>query len=245
MEFRSLLKKSEEIVFTDHNSQNWLKDKYLYGGGNPRYFTFQLALNLLGSRTDSPLIVETGCQRLPNDIGDGMSTSIWGEYCKRYGGKVYAIDLSPESIEECKKATVQYKDHIRYIISDSVKWLHNSRIGAIDLLYLDSFDYPYGEILKRYGWPANPEEAIKRSNEASFQEILTNNKPDIDPCQDHCLSEFKAAKKSGKLKDSTIILLDDNQLPGGGKPFKLKRELLKEGWICLLDYQQSLWIQKV
>ncbi len=65
---------------------------------------------------------------------------------------------------------------------------------------------------------------------------------DIEPertlCQEHQLNELKAAFP--KLKQSSIILLDDN-MPNGGKTKLSKEFLIKEGWSCILDLYQSVW----
>jgi hypothetical protein len=36
-------------------------------------------------------------------------------------------------------------------------------------------------------------------------------------------------------------MIDDNQLPGGGKSRLAKEHLAGLGWSCLLDFQQSVW----
>lgn len=61
------------------------------------------------------------------------------------------------------------------------------------------------------------------------------------PCQQHQLNEFKLAEKN--LTDKSIVLLDDNDFPGGGKTRLTKNYLFNTGWRCVLDLQQSLWIK--
>lgn len=58
--------------------------------------------------------------------------------------------------------------------------------------------------------------------------------------QQHQLLEIQAAFP--KLKPSSIVLLDDNDLPGGGKAALTKPFLIEQGFTCILDYYQSLWI---
>jgi hypothetical protein len=61
----------------------------------------------------------------------------------------------------------------------------------------------------------------------------------IEQCQQHQASELTAAM--GHLIKGSIILLDDNNLRGGGKT-KLTKELLHTfGAQCLFDDYQSLW----
>ncbi len=209
-----------ELTFTDRLSDNWLFKRYYYSGGNSRYFTFQLALNLLAQKVKNPLIIETGCQRQKEDVGAGMSTSIFGEFVTRYGGKVIAVDLIPKHLEVCKQCTLEYSSNIEYVLSDSVAWLKNIRDIEADLLYLDSLDYPLSP------------DGLRSINPAEEK-----------ASQEHCLNEFLAAVESGVVGTNTIILIDDNQLPGGGKPRLLKNYLCEAGWICLIDFQQSLWIR--
>jgi len=102
--------------------------------------TFKKALQLLNERATHN-IVETGCIRQENDYGAGYSTVIFGEFCKRLGGHISTVDISPENIAVCKLVTTQYKDMIDYYIDDSVNFLKNYD-KWIDLLYLDSLDTP-------------------------------------------------------------------------------------------------------
>ena len=211
-----------EFVFSDDQYKNWFFEKYYFHGSNSRYWTFQMSLNLLLQREKKDfVIVETGCQRMADDLGAGMSTSIFGEFCQRYGGKLYTVDLFPQHLKVCQECTQQWKNSIEYIESDSIKWLKESKGIKASLLYLDSLDYPIAE-------------DGSRSLDATAEKAA----------QEHCLNEFLTAKRNGFLTDQTILMADDNQLPGGGKPKLLKTFLLKEGWICLFDHQQSLWIRE-
>jgi hypothetical protein len=198
---------------------NWFFDKYYYGGGNLRYWTFQLALNLLYQRTSNPVIIETGCQRYKNDLGAGMSTSIFSEYCSHHGGHLYSIDISKHNINECAEITKDYGNVISFVNTNSLEWLRKSELAEADLIYLDSLDYP----LSADGKSITSEDLKVES-------------------QRHCLAEFNMGLASRKITDQTIVLADDNQLPGGGKPKLLKEMLYSRGWLCLFDLQQTLWI---
>ena len=237
---------NKELTFVDaFKNQNWFYKKYYYSGANCRFFTFQTVLNLLNQKHANPTIIETGCQRMVDDLGGGMSTSIFADYLDHYGGKLISVDLSPQSCKIAKEVMQPYLDKqldITIVQSDSVKFLKEYQ-GPCDLLYLDSFDYPYGEVLNKYGsqkditkteellWAKDPNELIKEVESI------------ISPCQQHCVNEFLAIKD--RLDEKCILLLDDNSLPGGGKPRLLKEMLPSFGWTCLLDFQQSLWIKEL
>lgn len=232
----------KSTVFTSDDAANWLFTKYYYSGSNSRYWTFQMALNIILQTRKNPVIVETGCQRQKDDLGAGMSTSIFGEFCKRYSGKLYTVDLFPNHLNICKECTLDFADVIEYIESDSVAWLQNVKGVQADLLYLDSLDHPYWELLEAYGLRDNVDLAIKRLASLSHDEVLYRHGESIIPCQQHCLEELIAASKSGVVGPKTLVLIDDNQLPGGGKSRLAKDHLKRNGWTCLLDLQQSLWM---
>jgi hypothetical protein len=208
---------NKEFVYTSNEVENWFYARYFYDGQNSRYYTFQVALNLLNQRSSEPLILETGCQREEEDVGAGMSTSIFAEYIQRYGGNLISVDNEPIHLNRARGYMKNFPEaDVQLVQSDSVEFL---RIfpGSVDLLYLDSLDYPVGD-----------NEGDKEMERAA---------------QEHNLNEFLAIEE--KLAENTIVLLDDNTLPSGGKPRLLKEHLLGKGWTCLLDLQQSLWIRSL
>ena len=109
-----------------------------------RYSTMRAALNLYLQR-NGKVIVETGCQRVPNDWGAGNSTTVFGDFLTKYQGHLYTVDNNALNLRVAKESTQQF-DNITYTLDNSVTYLTNFD-KPIDLLYLDSFDYPYGEIL--------------------------------------------------------------------------------------------------
>jgi len=238
-----------DLVFNPHKTTSWFYNKYYRCGGNFRYPTFSLALNVLAQTRRNPVIVETGCQRLKEDIGGGMSTSIFGEFVTRYGGHLYTVDNTPNHLATCRSVTSEWKGSVTYVLSDSVLFLRDPSppLKGVDLLYLDSYDYPYGAILDCYGGQTDINQAITTVGEMTDQEVLLAHSDVILPCQEHCLRELKSAIDSGLLGRKTILLIDDNQWPGGGKS-RLAKEFLgsqypgKQRWVCLLDGQQTIWM---
>lgn len=143
--------------------QDWFTQKYrhLIGEG-VRYPSMKMALNLLHQR-GGKVIVETGTTRAENDFGGaGMATIFFGEYCQRYGKELWTVDILPEAISLSKELTLEFKDVIHYVIDDSLNFL-KSFDKNIDLLYLDSFDYPLDE---------NPDE-VRASQEHQLNELKT------------------------------------------------------------------------
>jgi len=244
-----------DIVYTGaHCRSNWLQGMYSVmpnGGINNRYFTFQLAFNLLRqSHREHPLILETGCQRMENDFGAGMSTSIWAGYIRHVGGgHLVLVDNDEDHLAAGRgfaEEIIQDVGTVSCHLSDSVEFLSSWDGRDIDLLYLDSYDYPYVEMMldwKERKSLESDDEANRQLFSMTRDEVRAVYGDWIDPCQEHCLREFMAVEKA--LPDNAILLVDDNGFPGGGKPGTLKPYLRKQGWICLLDLQQTLWVRRL
>lgn len=221
---------------------DWFKNKYWYDGANNRFSTFQLSLNLLEKRFECPTIIETGCQRQKEDLGAGMSTSIFAEYIHRNNGNLIVVDLIQRHLDVATKCVESWPNvDIQFVCSDSVAFLKEYQ-GKCDLLYLDSYDYPIGQMWDAYGGRVDLPNAMKIVAARSHDELIQEFGGIIVPCQEHCLNEFKAIE--GALEQDSIVLIDDNDFPGGGKPGLLKPYLEEQGWTCLLDSQQTLWVKE-
>lgn len=220
---------------------SWL-DKKFRTKSDQRWNTFKTAMNLYvqnGFKT----IVETGCARLPDDWGGGQSTLLLGEFCKYLGdgSKLWTVDLNPTNMQACKIITGECADFIDYNIGDSVAFLKSWTGPKIDFLYLDSYDYPYGHLLNAYGGAQDIAAAEKILNDMTEDQVVAKFADVIAGSQNHCVEELHAALPH--LHDRSIILIDDNNLAGGGKPRLAKNELVSLGYTCLADWQQSLWIK--
>jgi len=192
---------------------NWFYTKY-YGKDPLRFWTEQVALNLFVQR-GGKTIIETGTIREPDDWGGGNSTMIFGDFAKRMGATLITVDNESKKIEFSREYTKEYASNIEYVLSDSVEFLKNYS-GQIDLLYLDSLDFPL------YPEKEDYEEEIRKS-------------------QLHNLNEVKAAED--KLTSKSIILIDDNDFPAGGKAGLTNLYLESAGWECLIASRQILFIQ--
>lgn len=193
---------------------DWWSLKYRFQiGEGIRYFSTKVALNLLHQRGGRN-IVETGTTRALDDFGGaGMATITFGDYAKVYGKKLWTVDILPEAIELARGLTREFEDVTTYVVSDSIIFLKNFP-EKIDLLYLDSMDCPIDD---------------------------APDSPKLRASQAHQADELRAAWD--KLHDNSIILLDDNNFENGGKCTLSIEILKKEGWECLINDKQSLWIK--
>lgn len=183
-----------------------------------RFPTFKIALNLLIQRTSSQRVIfETGTQSM-NDWAAGCSTSLFAEFCLYYGGEVHSVDSNKIAIQKAREITKRFEDFITYYEDDSIKAINNFQ-RKIDLIYLDSFDYPIG---------------IKN------KEIVLVGDP--VPSQQHILKEITAALPM--LANESIILIDDSNCIGGGKGALAVPFLESQGWIVVYDNQQTVLIHR-
>ncbi len=183
---------------------------------NFRFYSMQICFNWLRQVLTAPYtIVETGTIRSEKwEIGDGMSTLVFGSFCHYYGGRLFTVDINPEHLRRSREMTKQYERSIEYILSDSVAFLEKFK-EPIDLLYLDSLDYE---------WDEDPQS----------QKHL--------PSQRHNSAELQAAYPN--LHDQSIILIDDFFLPKGGKGVLSRDFLLNKGWIEVFKLQQGVYVKK-
>lgn len=168
--------------------------------------SFKTLFQLISSRFNNPNIIETGCMRIENNwCGDGFSTFMFGEYCKIYGGNFTTVDLTPDNLIFAIKHCLDIREHMTFVLSDSVKYL-NSIKDTIDVLYLDSWDFQIG------GNPNPPQDHCVREF-LQAQDKLTDQSIIII---DDCKLEFGG--KGGKLIPMLLeqygykLLIDDYQV---------------------------------
>lgn len=63
------------------------------------------------------------------------------------------------------------------------------------------------------------------------------------PAQEHCLREIIAAES--KLTDASIVMIDDCNVPGGGKGYLAIQYLLSRGWMLHKNYHQVILLRLV
>jgi hypothetical protein len=102
---------------------------------------FAAIFEALTAAPPRPLIIETGCLRIPgNWEGDGQSTFLFDALIRAQGGAFFSIDILAESIETARRAC---SSAVNLICNDSVAALYTlSQLlrGPAALIYLDSYD---------------------------------------------------------------------------------------------------------
>lgn len=216
------------------NYENKLGTSLLYG----RFHTMKAALNLF-LQLEGSVIVETGCQYAWNEWGAGCSTQIFSEFARSQNVELYTVDHSEEHLKVTRLIADHYPKHF-VIHNDSIQFLSVFN-KKINLLYLDSMDYPYGKLLEEYGGKEDLTKAITKVNALNESEIIAKHQDIILASQQHCLNELQTAMSH--LAEKCIVLIDDNNLAGGGKARLAKLLLEQAHFLCILDHYQSLWIR--
>jgi len=201
-----------------------------------RLSTMRQTIDLLEERGGTQ-IVETGTTRSQNEWGgDGMSSLVFGSWASEHGGHLWTVDADPGNLENCRTLTREWAESITYVHDDSVNFLAGFS-DRIDLLYLDSFDYPLIDLVRLYGDDFDETCAILRN---LGDEYLVEHHNDIlADSQRHAEREMKAALPL--LHPRSLVLIDDANLPGGGKARLARKVLRIAGYECLADEYQTLW----
>lgn len=193
----------------------------------------------LGQLPESPTIVETGCARAADNWqGDGLSTVVFAEWVDAHGGNLWSVDIDPVNVEQARKLTKGTLTTVH--LGDSVPFLANFE-QPIDLLYLDSLDYPDGALRDLYGGRDDIHRAMVLLDAMGEDEIVARHGTLILPSQEHCARELDAAMPW--LDDRSVVVIDDAALPGGGKARLARKVLEREGWRCALDAYQTVWVR--
>jgi len=161
--------KLEDFTYIEND---WFRTKYA-NNSKSRFVTFKVALNWLYQHKGRNL-VETGTTKEYDDWGAGMSTILFGDFCKHFGGLIWTVDKSRQAIEMSREVTAEFADYITYVHRGSIGFLQDFP-RKIDLLYLDSMDYP-----------------------------LFDERP-ISVCQEHQLVELQAAYKKLSKKAVVLL----------------------------------------
>ena len=214
--------------------------------GGTRWYTFREALiELLGMADPRTAlaIVETGCVRVRDDHGAGYSTILFDQFSGWAGARdlrirVDSVDVSRENVRFCRRE-LRPGTTVRLHVGDSVAWLKR-RTEPIDLLYLDSADYPYPEIFGAF--------TEGRSDQASTDYIENVVDPAliwercstaIEKCQMHALEELLAAEE--RIPRGGLVLVDDWGVPCGGKAGLARDYMRRNGFHLICEAYQTLW----
>jgi len=178
-----------------------------------RYSTFKYALSLLEER-NAKVLVETGTARYgsKNCSGDGCSTLIFGNWAIAHGAKVFSVDIDRSAVGAAEIAVLIAFSKEEYL-KGTIKIVCQDSVS-----FLNDFDRKI--------------------------DFLYLDSYDVDlnnpyPSQEHHLKEIIAAYPH--FSQNCIVMIDDCDLPFGGKGKLVIEYLLERGWtIAASEYQTIL-----
>jgi len=208
-----------------------------------RYYTLQLTFNLFESlRGES--IFQIGCQSRDSEYANFDLFDIFANLCIDIKDSTYDIYHNNKNLQRVSQIERKiYKDYDpNKIRLKSISDYDEYATKYIDLLILNDICYPIHELTEHMSDSLNFLEARNILNGMSESELNKLYKDIIDPCRVKVLTEYETFKS--RLSRSAIVLLEGNDYPGGSQTLLAKRQLESDGFICLLDSKQSIWIRR-
>jgi hypothetical protein len=209
-----------------------------------RYYTLELVYNLFkGVRGDS--IVQVGCQSRDSEYANFDLFDIFAYLNDTSYNSTYSVYCNEHNKEERKDYLKRkiYKDHDPAKIEiKELKEYDQQSTKYIDLLILNDIYYPIDELTKNMSDSLNYLEARNLLNSIEESEINYLYGDLINPSREKMVEDYKTFKN--RLSRSAIVLLEGNDYPGGSQTLFVKRQLERDGFICLLDLKQSVWIRR-
>lgn len=208
-----------------------------------RYYTLQLTFNLFKNlRGES--IFQIGCQSKESQYANFELFDIFANLCMDTPNSTYDIYHDNKDLQRISQIERKlYKNYDpKRINLKTIKDYDEYATKYIDLLILNDICYPIHELTKKMSNNLNFLEARNILNGMSETDLNNLYKDLIDPCREKVLSDYETFKS--RLSRSAIVLLEGNDYPGGSQTLLAKRQLESDGFICLLDSKQSIWIRR-
>ena len=206
-----------------------------------RYYTAQLMLNLFDG-LNCRNVVQFGCQKkgefnyhdtLFEIVATHISNKHFAKFCVYHNKDKNHSQLQSSIYTKYDRRQISIKD-----ISEYKQYKQDD----IDLLILNDIDYPIKELTRKLNKQLNHLEARNILNSIDEKEFEYLYGSLVHECRKRVLKEYKTFSKH--LSRRAIVVLEGNDYPGGSQTLLAKRQLEREGFICLLDLKQSVWVRR-
>lgn len=214
---------------TSHETLANCEDCLIPGGENGLFYThityhtmYNSLIWLLKKKDNNFNFVETGCAAAHGT----KSTRLWDKFVNIFGGKVFSVDLSRDSVMEARKlvssnTTITHSDSLLYLPTLETK---------IDFLYLDSYDVDFLNSKPSAEHHLKEFNCVKHLLEKGSV-VLIDDTPSCPEWLDNGINN----SNYGKLKNT----FDPNMC---GKGSLVNKELEKMGATKIMHQYQALWI---
>jgi len=208
-----------------------------------RYYTTQLALNLFKSYGLTS-IVQVGGQVRDFEYSPIDFYSVLGEFIEDIEMGTYELYLDTNNISQSRLNNIKstlYKNYDinKVSISTDIKLNHSSNI---DLLIINDITYPIKEIKNKIDKNITTLECLNMLKGYPEEDMVKHFGNLIEPCQKRVLKQYNTFKPN--LSKHSIVLLEGNDYPGGSQTLLARRQLESDGYICLLNLKQSVWVRR-
>ena len=208
-----------------------------------RYYTLQLAFNLFRSLRGQS-IFQVGCQSRDSEYASFDLFEIFAGLCGDIHDSTYDIyhdNTNLDRVSQIERSI--YKNHNPQKIQlNTIDDYDQFAVDYIDLLILNDICYPINELTERMSDSLNYLEARNILSGMEEPELNRLYQDIIDPCRVKVLTAYETFKS--RLSRSAIVLLEGNDYPGGSQTLLAKTQLENDGFICLLESKQSIWIRR-
>jgi hypothetical protein len=214
-----------------------------------RYYTMSLAINIF-TQTYGRNITQLGSEPRGSAHSNFDLFDFFAELALNCKKVTYSIFHDSELIREQNRERILnsriYKEYSK--ASDRIKIKnikdHNTANinNNIDLLILNDIHFPIEELTARVCPSLDYLSGRNTLNSMSEREIAYGHGDLINPSKERALFEYKLLRS--KLNKSSMVVLEGNDYPGGSQTSLVKKQLGSDGFICLLDLQQSVWIRR-
>ncbi len=214
-----------------------------------RYYTMSAAINVF-TQSYGHNIVQIGSEPRNSAHSNFDLFDFYADLVKDCNKVSYSIFHESDNISQQKR-----EQHLNSIIYNKyndesnrirIRNIKDSNIyektDNIDLLILNDIYFPIEELTTRVCPSADYLSGRNILYSITDAEMNHSYGEIISPSKERCLYEYKLFKN--KLSRSSVVILEGNDYPGGAQTSLVKKQLGSDGFICLLDLQQSVWIKR-
>ncbi len=208
-----------------------------------RYYTIQLMLNLFEGFGGSN-IIQVGCQKRDFESFHYDLFNILADYVdeKKLHYVNYSLYHNKDDNAKAVQSLIYKKYNTKQINIKDISEYKEYKQNDIDLLILHDINYPMQKLIQQVDSKLNYLEARNILNgieEKEFEHLFGDT---VHQCRKTMLDQLKTF--SSRLARRAIVVLEGNDYPGGSQTLLAKRQLEREGFICLLDLKQSVWTKR-
>lgn len=223
-----------ESHFSLLNSENNCYEKdgvytMFSGEGIPRHINYSSFKNVFQElvKIKEPIIIETG-----SSYAGIKSTNLFDSYVKKYGGRLYSVDINAQLIQKIRG---EFSEATELICDDSVEFLNEFPINypgvKPNLVYLDSMDID---------WLAPEPAEVHGLNEYLAVKPLLQ-KGSLLLIDDTPSSPYWLDTREGWYHDLVKYYDENGALPGKGA--RVVKELAKTGGVDIIHHYYQYFVR--